>query len=173
MIDRSTIRAYQIPGRAYLAPAGQNANMLERHRQAVYRATGPEDYSIFADLDEIEASIAEPTPAQWNAVRGTGKLVAQLTFVDNGNWACEAHQFQHHLGRALAVGAPMAADSCLTALGMIRAALVKKGAWREEVLTYLCIQLPGEWGGFRVPSTCHNVAEVNALWAISRALPSM
>ncbi|ETI28698.1 hypothetical protein G647_01149 [Cladophialophora carrionii CBS 160.54] len=169
-IDQDTIRPYQIPKRAYIM--GQMPNLVERHRQAVYRAMDAADYFIFADLDEIDPSIAEPTPAQWNAVRGTGKLAVQVKLELTESLGCESRLFTYHIQRILAVGRPAALDSCHRALSMIRNALVRSGNWTEEVLTYLCMQLPGEWGGYRVPDSYWNVAEVNALWNIHRTLPA-
>jgi hypothetical protein len=147
------------------------ANLVERHRQAVYRAMDDADYYIFADLDEIDPDIAEPTPAQWNAVRGTGRLVLQIKLANDGSLGCESQLFRYHIQRILAVGRPAALDSCKKALGMIRNALIRSGTWTEEVLTYLCMQLPGEWGGYQVPQSFWNVGEVNAMWNIHRVLP--
>ncbi|KIW72728.1 hypothetical protein PV04_00904 [Phialophora macrospora] len=168
-IDRDTIRPYQIPKRPYIM--GQMPNLVERHRQAVYRAMDDADYYIFADLDEIEPSIAEPTPKQWNAVRGTGRVVLQIKLADDGSLGCESRLFAYHIQRILAVGKPVAPDSCNRALGMIRNALIRSGTWTEEILTYLCMQLPGEWGGFQVPQSFWNVAEVNAVWSTHGMLP--
>ncbi|EXJ64752.1 hypothetical protein A1O7_01090 [Cladophialophora yegresii CBS 114405] len=170
-IDQDTIRPYQIPKRPYVM--GQMPNLIERHRQAVYRAMDEADYFIFADLDEIDPSIAEPTPAQWNAVRGTGKLAVQVKFELNESLGCEARLFQYHIQRILAVGRPAALDSCNRAMIMIRNALIRSGNWTEDVLTYLCMQLPGEWGGYKVPDSFYNVAEVNAMWNLQRTLPAI
>ncbi|KAJ9608657.1 hypothetical protein H2200_006428 [Cladophialophora chaetospira] len=170
-IDRDTIRSSQLPQRPYLAP--QMPNMLERHRQAVYRAMEDADYFIFADIEEVDPDLPKPTRAQWNAVRGTGKLAFELRFFREGGLYSETQYFTYHIQQVLSIGnAGGAEDSCMRAFSMIRNGLIRDGAWRDEILSYLCMQVAGEWGGFKVPEFFYNVAEVNAIFARSKVLPA-
>jgi hypothetical protein len=160
-IDRETIRPHQFPSRPYVV--GRWGNHVERHRQAVYRAIEDGDYFIFADLEVLDASVTVPTFQQWESVRGTGKLVAVVRM--------EGREQREYFGvlmeRVLGGGvAGPTSDDCSVALDMIQRALVRSGQWTEEVLTCLCMQLPGEWGGFRVPEAFYNVAEMNARFAL-------
>lgn len=172
LVERNTIRPSQFPKRPYtkaLMP-----NMLERHRQAVYRAFEDEDYFIFADLEQIDRSIVEPTRVQWNSVRGMGKVALRLRFADDSSNQSEKQHFNYHIQRALSLGkAGGAEDSCLRALTMIRNLLVKSGAWREEIITYLCMQVAGEWGNFKVPEYLCDVTLVIANWNVNGLLPPL
>ncbi|OAP59686.1 hypothetical protein AYL99_06984 [Fonsecaea erecta] len=161
-IDRDTIRAKQLPKRPYVV--GQYHNIVERHRQAVYRAMEDADYFIFNDVEMLDDSVVQPTQEQWNSVRGTGEPVLQIVFPDDMTPYSDRQVFNYHIQLILTVGKPLAEDSCLKALEMIRSALVMSGSWTEEILTYLCMQLTGEWGNFKVPGRFYDVAEVNAMW---------
>ncbi|EXJ65704.1 uncharacterized protein A1O5_11231 [Cladophialophora psammophila CBS 110553] len=168
-IDRDTIRARQLPQRPYVR--GQYHNIVERHRQAVYRAMEDADYFIFKDIEMLDESIVQPTQQQWNSVRGTGEVALQIIFPDDMTPQSDKQLFNYHIQRILSVGKPLAGDSCMRALEMIRSALVMSGSWTEEALTYLCIQLTGEWGDFKVPERFYNVEEVNTMWQMHYLLP--
>ncbi|KIW90205.1 uncharacterized protein Z519_08849 [Cladophialophora bantiana CBS 173.52] len=168
-IDRDTIRARQLPKRPYVR--GQYHNIVERHRQAVYRAMEDADYFIFKDIEMLDESIVQPTQQQWNSVRGSGEVALQIIFPDDMTPQSAKQLFNYHIQRILSVGKPLAEDSCMRALEMIRSALVMSGGWTEEALTYLCMQLIGEWGDFKVPERFYNV-EVNTMWE-THYLPPM
>jgi len=171
-IDRDTIRPSQIPPNRYIA--GQMHNIVERHRQAVYRAMEEDaDYFVFADVEQLPAEIAEPTEIEWNSVRGKGVLVARVSFPGSLADPSEKQVFNQLMHRVLASGRIASLDNCTAATRMIRGALIRSGGWTEDVLTYLCMQVVGEWGGFVVPDTLYNVAQVNAMWQHHRALPWM
>ncbi len=149
-------------------------NILERHRQAVYRAMEDEDYFIFADLEQIDSRIAEPTWMHWNSVRGTGKLALRLRFADDGSNQSEKQHFSYHVQRALSLGkAGGAEDSCLRAFSMMRNLLIRSGVWREEIVTYICMQVVGEWSNFKVPEHLCDVALVTANWSANGLLPPL
>ncbi|KIW77690.1 hypothetical protein Z517_07523 [Fonsecaea pedrosoi CBS 271.37] len=167
-IDRNTIRPKQLPKRPYTF--GQYHDMVERHRQAVYRAMEDADFFIFNDVEMLDDSIVQPTQEQWNSVRGTGAAVLQIIFPDDMTPHSDRQVFNYHIQRILSVGKPLAEDSCMRAMEMIRSALVMSGSWREEVLTYLCMQLTGEWGNFKVPERFYNVEQVNGMWQMHRVL---
>jgi hypothetical protein len=170
-IDGKTIRARQFPPRPYMV--GNGHNLIERHRQAVYRAMEEADYFIFKDIEKIDSSIMEPTKEEYNIVRGTGDVVLQIIFPDDMTSRSRRQMFNHHINLVLKLGNPMAHRSCVIALHLIREALILAGNWTDEILDYLCMQVAGEWGGFRVPPYFYNVAEVNALWQGARILPAM
>ncbi|KIX97204.1 uncharacterized protein Z520_07318 [Fonsecaea multimorphosa CBS 102226] len=168
-IDRDTIRPRQIPKRPYIF--GQYHDIVERHRQAVYRAMEDADYFIFNDVKMLDSGIVHPTQEQWNSVRGTGEAVFQIVFPDDMTPHSDRQIFNYHIQRILSLGKPLAEESCVRALEMIRSALVMTGSWTVEILSYLCMQLPGEWGNFKIPERFYNVIEVNAMWQMHRALP--
>ncbi|KAJ9498982.1 hypothetical protein H2202_005659 [Exophiala xenobiotica] len=76
----------------------------------------------------------------------------------------ELDHFNKHIYMCLKFGAPFAIDSCMTALRIIRESLILTANWTDKTLEVLCLQLAGEWGGFRVPERFYNVEETNALW---------
>ncbi|EXJ95418.1 hypothetical protein A1O1_00539 [Capronia coronata CBS 617.96] len=168
-IDRDTIRKSQTPTRAYVV--GHRHNLVERHRQAVYRAMSESDYFIFNDVEMVDRDIARPSNEEWNAVRGTGQVVLQLVFPDDMTPQSSRRLFEHHIVQCLMYGNPLARESCLTAFHLIREALIISGNWTEQIVTYLCMQLAGEWGGFAVPEHFRNVLEVNKMWRERGLLP--
>ncbi|EXJ89471.1 hypothetical protein A1O3_02538 [Capronia epimyces CBS 606.96] len=170
-IDQNTIQDSQIPNRSYVVC--QRHNLIERHRQAVYRAMSDSDYFIFNDIDMVDPEITQPTKEQWNAVRGTGRVVLQLVFPNDMTPQSRRRLFDRHILQCLMLGDPLAHASCMTAFQLIREALIISGNWTDEILTYLCMQLAGEWGGFKVPTSFYNVDEVNTMWRNRGLLPMM
>ena len=130
------------------------------------------DFFIFADVEKLDASITEPTEEQWNSVRGAGELVFQIAFPGDVAIFSEKQVFDQDIQRILSLGRPVTQENCMRAMHMIRGALIRLGSWNEDILTYLCMQLRGEWGVFKVPETLYNVDEVNA-WSVRGALPWM
>ncbi|KIX06331.1 uncharacterized protein Z518_04307 [Rhinocladiella mackenziei CBS 650.93] len=168
-IDRDTIRPSQIPNRPYIV--SHRHNLVERHRQAVWRAMEDADYFIFNDVDMVDSDILDPTEEEWSLGRGTGTVVMQILFPEDVPTASRRQLFNHHILQCLTFGSPMATPSCMIALQLIRESLIVSGNWTEQMLTYLCMQLGGEWGGFRVPWSFYNVAEVNIVWMTRGLLP--
>jgi hypothetical protein len=122
------------------------------------------DYFIFDDVGLLGADFVEPTEEEWNTTRGTGPCVCQLFFPDDLTIQSRKIQFNKHIYMCLKFGAPFAIDSCMTALRIIRESLILTANWTDKTLELLCLQLAGEWGGFRVPERFYNVEETNALW---------
>ncbi|KAJ4517035.1 hypothetical protein HRR90_004790 [Exophiala dermatitidis] len=170
-IDHNTVRSSQTPHRAYTR--NQRHNLVERHRQAVYRAMSESDYFIFNDIDMVDPVIDQPTKEQWNAVRGTGQVVLQLVLPDDLTPQSRRRLFEHHILQCLMFGDPLAHASCMMAFQLIRETLIISGHWTEEILTYLCMQVAGEWGGFKVPEQFYNVQEVNRMWQERGLLPML
>lgn len=168
-VDQDTVRESQKPKRPYIV--SQRHNIVERHRQAVYRAMTDSDYFIFNDIDMVDNSICEPTREEYNLVRGTGEVVLQLVVPDDGTPASRRRLFEHHILQCLMFGSPLAYDSCVMAFQLIRESLIIADNWTEEVLTYLCMQVAPEWGNFVVPAAFFNVEAVNTLWREHGLLP--
>ena len=161
-IDRSTIRPHQDLIRPYVVNNGHN--LIERHRQAVYRSMEEGDFFIFDDAGVLGADFVEPTKEQWNTTRGTGPYVFQLIFPDDLTIQSRRLQFDYDIYMCLKFGAPFALDSCMTAVRLIRGSLILTANWTDKILDLLCLQLAGEWGGFRIPMCFYNVEEANDLW---------
>lgn len=169
-VDQDTIRPHQALKRPYII--NPMYNLVERHRQAVYRSMEDADYFVFDDVETLGPEIAEPTEQEWNSVRGTGVVVAQVVFPDEGSRS-EKHTFDGHMLRILAQGAPLHYNTCIKALQMLQIAMIKSGDWTEDNLTYLCMQVYGEWGNFKIPQNFYDVAQVNQLYSSLRILPPM
>lgn len=186
-IDRGTIRPGQIPKRAYVVCTVHN--LVERHRQAVYRAMENADYFIFNDVSKIidnwhdqaehngweeRIALGETVPSwrEWNSVRGTGAVVVQLVFPDDSTPHAPRVLFNYHITHILALGSLTSLPSCRLALQMIHEALVTSGNWSEDMLTHLCVQVGAEWGGFKVPEHFYNVEEANTAWRAQAMFPA-
>lgn len=169
-IDRNTIRRGQHLKRPYIF--GHGHNLVERHRQAVYRALEDADFFVFDNAGVFEGG-SEPTQEGWSIRHGTGKCILSLVFPDDGSLHSRRLQFDHRVELCLMFGAPLCYASCMAALSLVREALVLSATWTEEVLDCLCLQLAGEWGGFRVPEAFYNVNDVNVLWHAYRIPPSL
>ncbi|KAJ9630222.1 hypothetical protein H2204_008583 [Knufia peltigerae] len=168
-IDRTTIRLYQNPPRPYIVNEGFNS--IERHRQAVYRSLEPGDFFLFDDAGLLKPDFIEPTREEWNIKRGTGPCVLQLFFPDDMTDQSMRHVFNTDIFECLGFGGPRAAKSCLRALHLIRESLILSGNWTEQALDLLCLQVAGEWGGFKVPESFYNVGEANLAWQTQGTLP--
>ena len=66
----------------------------------------------------------------------------------------------------------MAENSSNFAFHMIREALIIEGAWTEDMLTALCMQVAYEWNNYKVPEFFYNVDEVNAVYYSYGLLPA-
>lgn len=131
------------------------------------------DFFIFNDVDMVDTKIVPPTISPWNLARGTGSVVLQIIFPEDKAVRSRRDLFNQHITMCLMFGNSVASPSCMTALHLVREALILSGNWTEGILTYLCMQLAGEWGNFNVPESFCNVDEVNALWRTQRQLPSL
>ncbi|KAI1623372.1 hypothetical protein EDD37DRAFT_418555 [Exophiala viscosa] len=169
-VDRNTVRPGQHLKRPYILGFGHN--LVERHRQAVYRALEDADFFLFDDAGLFEGG-SEPSQEEWSIKRGTGKCVLSVVFPDDGSMASRRLQFDHHVELCLMFGTPLCYASCVAALSLLRESLVLGTNWTEEVLDCLCLQLAGEWGGFRVPEAFYNVNDVNVLWHAHRIPPPL
>ncbi|KIW15738.1 hypothetical protein PV08_05788 [Exophiala spinifera] len=168
-IERTTIRPHQNPHRPYAL--GKGFNSVERHRQAVYRSLEPGDFFLFDDVGLLKPDFIEPTPEQWYLMRGTGPCVFQLFFPDDMTNESRRNVFNTTILECLGVGFPRAEKSCLTALHLVRESFILTGNWTEQMLNLLCLQLAGEWGGFKVPESFYNVKAANLAWRRHRILP--
>ncbi|KIV80393.1 hypothetical protein PV11_07894 [Exophiala sideris] len=169
-IDRKTIRRGQHIKRPYIPGCGHN--LVERHRQAVYRALEDADFFLFDDAGLFEGG-SKPSQEEWSIKRGTGKCVLSIVFPDDGSMASRRLQFDHHVELCLMFGTPLCYASCVAAMSLLRESLVLGANWTEKVLDCLCLQLAGEWGGFRVPEAFYNVNDVNVLWHAHRIPPPL
>jgi hypothetical protein len=129
------------------------------------------DYFIFNDIDMVDNSISDVTREDWNAVRGTGAVVMQIVFPHDMTAQSRRYLFTYHILQCLMFGDPFGHGSCVAAFHLIREALILSGNWTEEILTYLCLQVAGEWGDFK-ESFC-NVVEDNRMWQAEGVLPDM
>lgn len=168
-IERTTIRPHQNPHRPYVISRGFNS--VERHRQAVYRSLEPGDFFLFDDAGLLKPDFIEPTLEQWNLKRGTGPCVFQLFFPNDMTDQSRRKVFNSNIFECLGVGTPRARKSCISALHLIRESLILTGNWTEQMLDLLCLQLGGEWGGFKVPESFYNVKEANLAWHRQNMLP--
>ena len=155
----TTIRPSQLPRISYIT--GHFSNNIERHRQAVYLAMEPVDYFIFDNDHHLPTDTQ--TKEEWNAVRGTGKVLKAISFPNDGTMLCPHAFFSHHVMQCLKFNDPLARNSCNMAFHMIRDFLIVEGSWSESILTTLCMQIAAEWN-YRVPPHFYNVDAVNALY---------
>lgn len=158
-VDKITIRPSQLPRTSYIT--GHFSNHIERHRQAIYRGMEPADYFIFDDDHHL--SNDTPTKEEWNLVRGTGKVLKTVSFINDGTLLSPHAFFNHHMLQCLKFGGPLALNSCNIAFHMIRDFLIVEGSWSEDILTTLCMQIAFEWG-YKVPEHFYNVDAVNAAY---------
>jgi hypothetical protein len=118
------------------------------------------NFYLFGDANELE--VDDPSEAEWNAVRGKGKLVAAIDM--DGQKA----MFEERIARLLTRGNfGQLVHACET-LQLIRNGLIRGGKWTEDGVTHLCRQLFGEWGGFVVPPAFYEVEQSVLLWESQR-----